>query len=144
MKEKPKRKGRTSAGIVIILGPVLTEAWSQARKLKPITLATKSSFPGQIIGVTLSFLNMSNRKYNNYTGKEKGRIKIFLCSEYHPYKHNKQKEFYNDLDSFYVSRPGRAEIIIGADKSCNIGVRLKMFRDAIGPNGLYNRNLKGK
>ena len=37
MDEKPQRLGRTSAGVIIILGPDLTQAWTQAGKLEPIT-----------------------------------------------------------------------------------------------------------
>jgi len=46
MKVKPKKRGRTSAGLIIILGPVLTKAWVRAGKHKPITLGSTSLFPG--------------------------------------------------------------------------------------------------
>ena len=37
MMEKPQRQGRTSARVMIILNPALTQAWARAGKLKPIT-----------------------------------------------------------------------------------------------------------
>ena len=37
MNEKPQRKGQTSAGVMIILSPDLTRAWTRAGKFKPIT-----------------------------------------------------------------------------------------------------------
>ena len=129
---------------MIILDLVLTEAWYQARKVEPITLVTKSSFPGRIIGVTLSFLNRSNRKGDTYTRKTKGRIKSFLCSVYHLYKHDEQKYFYNELVALYKNHPRQTEIIIRADTNFNAGVKSKIFRDLIGPNRLDNRNIKGK
>ena len=62
MMEKPQRQGRTSAGVMIILNPALTQTWARAGKLKPITsLPPTSKFPGRMIGLTLSFPNKSNR-----------------------------------------------------------------------------------
>ena len=37
MNEKPQRQGRMSAGVMIILIPYLTRAWTRAEKLKPMT-----------------------------------------------------------------------------------------------------------
>ena len=37
MNDKPQRLGRVSAGVVIILGPALMQAWARAEKLKPVT-----------------------------------------------------------------------------------------------------------
>ena len=84
MDEKPQRLGRMSARVMIILGPDLNQAWTQAGKLEPITSSPTSQFPGRMIGVTLSFLNFSNRPSNTYHRRAKGSIKLFLCSVHHP------------------------------------------------------------
>ena len=64
MREKPQRQGRTSAGVMIILNPALTQAWAQAGKLKLITPLPTSKSPGRMIGLTLSFTNKLNRPPN--------------------------------------------------------------------------------
>ena len=94
--------------------------------------------------MTLSFKNRSNRRTDTYSKKAKGNIKVFLCSAYHPYDHVEQIEFYDELDSFLSNRPRNSELLLGADVNCNVGVRSTMFKDVVGPNGLGNRNLKGK
>ena len=71
MDGKPQRLGRTSAGVMIILGPDLTQAWTRAGKLEPITSSPTSRFPGRMIGVTLSFPNLSNRTRDTYHQRAK-------------------------------------------------------------------------
>ena len=100
---------------MIILGPALTQAWTRAGKLKPITSPENSKFPGRIIGITLSFPNFSNRRKDTYNRKAKGTIKLFLCSVYHPYEADEQKEFYDELDTFISTRPRNSEVLMGAD-----------------------------
>ena len=91
MNDKPQQLGRVSSGVMIIFGPALTQAWTRAGKLKPITSPENSKFPGRIIGITLSFPNFSNRRKDTYNRKAKGYIKLFLCSVYHPYEADEQK-----------------------------------------------------
>ena len=85
LSEKPQRQGRTSAGVMIILNPALTQEWARAGKLNPVISSPVSKFSGRMIGVTLSFPNFSNRPTNTFKRKAKGSIKLFLCSIYHPY-----------------------------------------------------------
>ena len=103
-----------------------------------------SKYPGRLIGVTLSFPNRSNRAADTHSKRAKGNIKLFLCSAYHPFDHAEQIEFYNELDSFISNRPWNSELLLGADVNCNVGVRSTIFSDVVGPNGIGNRNQKGK
>ena len=100
MTEKPCHTGQTSSGVTIILGPALLRAWNMAGKPPPITSATNSDFPGRMIGVTLCFLNLSNKKAETFHKRERGMIKIFLASIYHPVEHDDQKRFNKELASF--------------------------------------------
>ena len=129
---------------MIILGPDLTQAWTRAGKLEPITYSPTSWFPGRMIGVTLSFPNFSNRPSDTYHWRAKGQIKLFLCSVYHPCDAEAQKEFYDDLDNFIARRPRNSEMLMGADVNCNVGTRSPRFCDILGPHGLNNRNTKGR
>lgn len=144
IKNKPQQLGRISAGVMIILGPDLTQAWDRAGKLKPLTSSPTSRYPGRMIGVTLGFPNFSNRPGDTYHRKAKGWIKIFLCSVYHPYDADEQLEFYDELDQFITRRPRKSEILIGADVNCNAGTRTPRFSDVLGPHGINNRNYKGR
>ena len=74
MNDKPQRLGRVSAGVMIILGPALTQAWMQTGKLKPVTSPETSKFPVRILGVPLSFPNFANRREDAYNRKAKGSI----------------------------------------------------------------------
>ena len=103
-----------------------------------------SKYPGRMIVVTLSFPNQSNRKSDTFSKKAKGNVKLFICSAYHPYEHAEQIKFYDELDSFLTNRPRNLELLLGADVNSNVGIQSTMFQDVIGPNGLSNRNLKGK
>ena len=85
MNEKPQRQGQISTGVMIILSPDLTRAWTRAGKLKPITSTPTYKFSGRTIRINLSFPNKSNRLTDTYHRKAKGNIKIFLCSIYHPH-----------------------------------------------------------
>ena len=58
--------------------------------------------------------------------------------------HEDKKRFNEELASFYNAVIWNAELLAGQDVNCNIGVRSKMFRDLIGPNGINNINAKGK
>ena len=129
---------------MIILGPALTQAWARSRKLKPVTSPENSKFPGRMLGVTLSFPNFSNRRKDTYNRKAKVSIKFFLCSVYHPYEADEQKDFYDELDTFISTRPRNSEVLIRADINCNVGIRTRSFSDALGPHGINNRNLKVK
>ena len=127
MDEKHQRLGRTSAGVMIILGPDLTQAWTRAGKLEPITYSPTSRFPGRMIGVTLSFPNFSNRPRDTYHRRAKGSIKLFLCSVYHPCNAEEQKDFCDELDNFIARRPRNSELLMGADVNCNVGTRSPRF-----------------
>ena len=97
-----------------------------------------------MLGVTLSFPNLSNKRKDTYTWRAKGSIKLFLYSVYHPYEADEQKEFYDELDTFISNRPCKSEVLMGADVNCNVGIRTRSFGDVLGPHGINNRNLKGK
>ena len=127
---------------MIILGPDLTQSWTRAGKLEPITSSPTSWFPGLIIGVTLSFPNFSNRPSDTYHRSAKGQIKLFLCSVYQPCDAEAQKEFYDELDNFIARRPRNSEMLMGADVNCNVGTRSPRFCDILGPHGLNNRSTK--
>ena len=129
---------------MIILGPNLTRAWARAGKLTPLQSSSSSKSPGRIIGVTLSFPNISNCLKDRYHHKAKGYIRLFLCSIYHPHDHAELTEFYDEPESFISSRPRKSELLIGADINCNLGVHTPMFRDVIGKHGIDHRNNKGK
>ena len=60
MEKKKNLKGRISAGVAVILNPVLTKAWSRAGKLPPITSNNSPNFSGRMIGVTICFPCRSN------------------------------------------------------------------------------------
>ena len=124
---KPQRKGRTSTGVMIILNLALTHAWSRAGKLKPLTFPSTSSFPGQMIGVTLSFPNFSNWPSDTFKRKAKGSIKLFLWSVYHPHEADEQMEFYDELDHVIHTRSRNSEVLMGADVNCNVGIMQKRF-----------------
>ena len=140
----PIRDAANSAGVMIVLCPDRTRSWVRAGKLPPIHSSSTSKFPGRIIRVTLSFTNQSNRHTDTFHRNGRGSIKVFLCSVYHPYKKNEQIEFYDELDSFITSRHRNVEVLLGSDVNCNAGIRTPMFKDTLGPNGISNRNLKGK
>ena len=144
MESWPNAQGQNSAGVMIILGPDLNQAWARSGKLEPIQSKPNSEYPGRLIGTTLSFPNHLNRKSDTLPKKAKGNIKLFLWSSYHPYEHAEQIEFYDELDRFFTNRPQNLELLLGADVNCNVGIWSKMLQDVIGPNGLSNRNLKGK
>ena len=129
---------------MIILGPDLTCAWARAGKLTPLQSSPSSKLHSSIIGVTLSFPNVSNRPKDRYHHKAKVSIKLFLCSIYHPHEHAEQTEFYDELESFISSRPRKLELLIGEDVNCNLGFHMPMFRDMIGKHVIYNRNNKVK
>ena len=121
---------------MIILGTNLTRAWARAGKLTPLQSSPSSKFLGRIIGVTLSFLNISNLPKDRYHHKAKGYIKLFLCSIYHQHDHAEQTGCYDEPESFISSRPRKSELLIGGDVNCNLGVRTPMFRDVIGKHGI--------
>ena len=97
-----------------------------------------------MIGVTLCFSNLSNKRADTFHKRVKGKNKIFLALIYHPVDQEYQKRFNKDLASFYNSIPRNAKLLSGQDVNCNIGIRSKMFRDVIGSYGINNRNAKGK
>ena len=142
LSEKTQRQGCTSAGVMSILNLALTQAWTQAGKLKLVISSPVSKFPGWMIWVTLSFPNFSNRPTDTLKRKAKGSIKLFICSIYHPYNFNEQREFYDELDHFITTRPRNSEILMGADVNCNVGIRSKRFNDILGLHWLDNRDLK--
>ena len=76
--------------------------------------------------------------------KSKGFIKLFLCSIYHPHGIAEQKEFYDELDQFITNQTRNSEILMGADINCNVGITLKRFSNILRPQGINNRNIKGR
>ena len=129
---------------MIIPNPVLTQALVRAGKLKPITSSPTSTFPGRMIGVTLSFPNFSNRPSDTYRRKAKGSITFFLYSIYHSFEAAEQRKFYDELDHFSTNRSRNYEVLLGADVNYNVGIRSLRFWDILGPHGIDNRNLKGQ
>ena len=144
MKTNICHRGRASSGVAIILGPTLLRAWDMAGKTPPITSDSNSNFPGWMIGTNLCFYNRSNKKADTYHKRVKGRIKIFLASIYHPVKHDDKNRFNEELAIFYNAINRNAKHLAGQDVNSSIGIWSKMFRDVIGPNGINNRNAKGK
>ena len=92
MATKPCHRGVASSSVDIILGPALLRAWYMARKPPPITSAPNFDFPGRMVGVALCFLNRSNKRANTFHKRDKGGVKIFLASIYHPVYHEEQKQ----------------------------------------------------
>ena len=85
-----------------------------------------------------------NRPKDAYSRETNKSIKIFICSIYHPVEHDEQKLFNDELDTFYTNAPRNSEILAGHDINANIGISSPMFNDVLGPNGIINRNAKGK
>ena len=83
MVNKSSQRVQVSNSVAIILGPSILRAWNTSRKPHPITSASNSNFPGNMISVTLCFPNRSNNKIDKYHKRGKGVIKIFLSSIYH-------------------------------------------------------------
>ena len=83
MEKKKNLKGRISAGVAVILNPVLTKAWLRAGKLPPITSDNSLNFSGRMIGVTIFFPCRLNRPKDAYSRETNKSIKIFICSIYH-------------------------------------------------------------
>ena len=110
----------------------------------PYILRENSDFTARVIGVTLCFYNRSNKKADTYHKRGRGRINIFLASIYHPVGQDDHKWFNEDLESFYNAIPRNDELLSGQDVNSNIGIRSKMFCDVIRPNGIDNKNSKGK
>ena len=75
MENKKNLKGRISAGVAVILNPVLTKSWSRARKLPPITSDNSLNFSGRMIRVTICFPCRSNRPKDAYTRETNKSIK---------------------------------------------------------------------
>ena len=71
-------------------------------------------------------------------------IKIFICSIYHPVEQDEQKLFNDELDTYYTNAPRNLEILEGQDINAKVSISSPMFNDVLGPNGIRNRNAKGK
>ena len=97
-----------------------------------------------MIGVTLCFPNRSNKRANTSHKRSKGRIEVFLSSIYHPVDHEDQKQFNEELASFYNFIPRNAKLLSGQDVNCNIRIRSKSFGNAIGTCGINNKSAKGR
>ena len=96
-----------------------------------------------MIGVIRCLPNQPNKTSDRYQKRGRGNINIFLASIY-PVEHDDQKRFNEELASFSNTNPRNAKLPADQDVNSNIGVRSKMLCDVIGPNGLDNRNSKGK
>ena len=86
----------------------------------------------------------SNRPKDAYIRETNKSIKIFICSIYYPVEHDEQKLFNDELDTFYTNAPRNSGILAGQDINANVGISSPMFNDVLGPNGIRNRNAKGK
>ena len=123
---------------------MLTKAWTRAGKLPPITSDKSLNFSGRMIGVTICFPCRSNQPKDAYSREKNKSIRIFICSIYYPVEHDEQKLFNDKLDTFYANAPRNSEILAGQDINANVGISSPMFNDVLGPNGIRNRNSKGK
>ena len=59
-------------------------------------------------------------------------------------KNDDQKQFNDELASFYNAITRNSKLLAGQYINTNTGVQSKMFFYLIGSNGLDNRNAKGK
>ena len=57
----------------------------------------------------------------------KGKINSFLCSIYHPMEQDEQKQFNEELASFYKSISKRSELLSGQDINASVGITSRMF-----------------
>ena len=130
------------AGVAIILAPVLVLVWNIVGSMPALTSSTESNFSGGMIGVSLSYPIFCT----NYgkTQRIEGQIKFFIASIYHPVDPKEQAFFSSELSIFYEKMPRNAEIISGQDVNVNVGIRLKLYADVLGPHGIYNMSSKGK
>ena len=144
MEKKKNLEGRISAGVAVILIPVLTKAWSRAGKLPPITSNNSLNFSGIMIGVTICFSCMSNLSKYAYSRETYKSIKIFICSIYHLVEHDEKKLFNDELDTFHTNAPRNSEIIAGQDINANVGISSPIFNDVLGPNGIRKEMQKVK
>ena len=97
-----------------------------------------------MIGVTICFPCRSNIPKDAYSRETNKSIKKIICSIYHPVEHDEQRLFNDELDTFYTNAPQNSEIIAGQDINANVGISSPMFNYVLGPNGIRNRNAKGK
>ena len=95
-----------------------------------------------MIGVTLNFPNVPNRKSDTFKYREKGQIKGILWLVHHPCIHEEQKELYNELNSLYTFRPKNSDILLNANINCNTGIWTTFFCDIVELNGIDNWNTK--
>ena len=93
MSKKTGHRGLASSGVAIILGPDILRDWNMTGKPPPITSASNSNFPGQMICGTLLFPNQSNNILDTYHKKGRGVINIFLPLIYYPVKHDERNHF---------------------------------------------------
>ena len=71
-------------------------------------------------------------------------MKLFIASIYHPVDDTEHEAFNGTLSSLLNSIPRTAEFIGRRDVNANLGIRLKMHPQVIGPHGIYNRNKRGR
>ena len=55
-----------------------------------------------------------------------------------------RKLFNDELDVFYANAPQNLEFLARQDINANVGISSPMFNEVFGPNGIINRNAKGK
>ena len=116
----------------------------ESRKIPPITSDNSLHFSGGMIGVTICFPCRSNRPKDAYIRETNKSIRICICSIYHPFEHDEQKLFNDELDTFYTNAPRNLEILAGQDINSNVGISSPMFNDVLGPNRIRNINAKGQ
>ena len=73
MEKKKNIKGIISAGVSVILNPVLTKAWSRAGKIPLITSSNSHNFPGRMIEVTI-FSLAGRTEQRTHTAKKQIKV----------------------------------------------------------------------
>ena len=67
-----------------------------------------------------------------------------MSSIYHPFDLDDKISSNDELSLFYELIITNTEMISGQDMNANIGIRLPIYLDAIGPHGILNYNINGK
>jgi hypothetical protein len=136
-------QGGIRKGVLIVLSPEFTEAYSRAGSTK-ITTQPCSEFAGRFLGINLTFPK------TDPFGKRvpKSDQKLFIASIYHPWKEEEYDDFNETACQLLSQAPHNAIKIVGHDLNANIGTHMTKDKGAhnniIGPFGINNRNKKGE
>ena len=101
-------------------------------------------FLEKLLDPPLAFSKKFNQLKNKYHMKVRENTKLFICSIYHPNKHNEQLDFYSEFNKFFKAKPHNTETLIGAYVNCNLIIRTPMLCGTIWPHELDSQNQKRK